>query len=657
MHNIPLIYCSLLAMPLTALGSTPADSVMIDSIIMARFSLGEVVITGTRAPRLLKDTPVQTRLISAKDIEKSDATNIEDLLQQEMPGVEFSYAMNQQVHMNIGGFGGQSVLFLIDGERLAGETMDDVDFSRLDMNNVERIEIVRGASSALYGSNAGGGVINIITRRATRPFSANFSVRVARHADQRYTTTLSCRRRTVSNTLAASFSSVENYDVKNGPNPDTKVVSTIYGNRTCNISDRISWNPTGRFRLSGHAGYFFRQVERTTDSPERYRDYSGAVRAGWQFGSGNDLNLSYSFDQYDKSTLYRLTRLDIRNYSNVQNSMRATYIYTTRRGDMLTAGIDYLHDYLMNSKLNGRTHRQNSADMFAQYDRIIDDRWEAVAALRYDYFSDGNLSRLTPKLSLRYSPRQNLNLRFSYGMGFRAPTLKEKYYEFDMAGIWIVKGNPALRPEQSHNFNLSADFTRRNCNVTVTTYYNSVTDKIATGLPYCLPGEGNQPYLDYVNLSRFRVYGGELTLQGAWDCGISARISYAFTHEVIAKDKDGNEANNQYIPARPHSLTARVDWNHTFSRGYVFSAGLNGRWLSHVTNREYVDYYDLEKGTVNVHYPGYTIWKLTVSQQLFSKLKITLAIDNLFNYRPKYYYLNSPLTDGCNFMAGIRLDI
>lgn len=118
--------------------------------------LNEVVVTGTRVPRLLKDTPVQTILLTSKDIERSDATGIEDLLQNEMPGVEFSYSMNQQTHMNFAGFGGQNVLFLVDGERLAGETMDDVDFSRISMNGVERVEIVRGASSALYGSNAAG---------------------------------------------------------------------------------------------------------------------------------------------------------------------------------------------------------------------------------------------------------------------------------------------------------------------------------------------------------------------------------------------------------------------------------------------------------------------------------------------------------------------
>lgn len=121
-----------------------------------------MVITGTRTPKLLKDTPVQTRVITSGDIRKADATNIGDMLQSELPAIEFSHSMNRQVSLNMQGFSGTSVLFLIDGERLAGETMDNTDYSRLNMDNVERIEIVKGAASSLYGSNAVGGVVNSI---------------------------------------------------------------------------------------------------------------------------------------------------------------------------------------------------------------------------------------------------------------------------------------------------------------------------------------------------------------------------------------------------------------------------------------------------------------------------------------------------------------
>ena len=85
------------------------------------YNLEQVVVTGTRTPKLLKDVPIVTKVISREDIVLQDAADIRDVLQTELPGVEFTYSMNQQVALNMSGFGGSSVLFLVDGERLAGE--------------------------------------------------------------------------------------------------------------------------------------------------------------------------------------------------------------------------------------------------------------------------------------------------------------------------------------------------------------------------------------------------------------------------------------------------------------------------------------------------------------------------------------------------------
>lgn len=627
-----------------------------DTLDDRTLDLEEVVITGLRIPRLLKDTPVQTRLITAEDIRKADATDIRDLLQTEMPGVEFSYAMNQQVHLNFNGQGGQSVLFLVDGERLAGETMDDVDFSRLNMSDVERIEIVRGASSALYGSNAGGGVINIITRKASSPWRVSGDARYSRHNEQRYNLGLTLKAGRFSNILSGNRHYMDNYDVHSAPDPQTRVFSTVYGSSVWSVSDRLVYTPVDRLRLTARAGYFFRQLTRNEDSPERYRDYSAGLRADWRVSDIDKVELSYAFDQYDKSELYRASDLDVRNYSNVQNSVRSLYSHTFSDGSSLTAGADFMREFMMNVKMADRRHHQITADAFAQYDWIISPDWEVVGALRYDYFSDNRDSRVTPKISVRYSPVAGMSLRLGYGMGFRAPTLKEKYYNFDMAGIWIVNGNPELKPETSHNVTFSTDYTRGAFNYTVSVYYNNIRDRISTGLPYTLPGDDSQLYLDYVNLSRYSVVGGEATVQARWMNGLSARLSYALTHEFKVRDKDGHSANNQYIPARQHSLTFRGDWHHAFSRRYELTVSLSGRFLSSVDNEEYRDYYDISKGTVTVHYPAYTLWKVSLTQKIGRFISVNLAVDNIFNYKPKYYYLNCPLTDGANFMAGVSFD-
>lgn len=649
------IFFSILMAGVACLSSSAQDAYT--DTIYRKFDLDEVVVTGTRTPKFLKDTPIQTRVINAKEIARLDATNVQDLLQQELPGVEFTYAMNQQTHLNFSGFGGQGVLFLVDGERLAGETMDDVDFTRLSMDNVERIEIVKGAASALYGSNATGGVINIITKKSQKPVTLNVNARYAKHNEQRYGGTFGLNGKHWNNMFTVNFNRMDNYDVHSASNPVTRIISTVYGDKTINFKDQLVWSSNNNFHLSGRAGYFFRETVRSADQPERYRDFSGGFGLQWNISEHDDFQASYAFDQYDKSDYQRITKLDIRDYSNVQNSLRLLYNHTFDRGDVLTIGSDFMHDYLYNTNLENETRNQNSWDLFGQYDWRISDQWEAVGAVRYDYFSDGKESHVTPKLNVCYKPLYNLSIRAGYGMGFRAPTLKEKYYNFDMAGIWIVEGNANLKSEVSHNFNLSAEYTKGHYNLTGSVYYNKVKNKLATSAPYFKTPNDKLPYLPYANLDDYSVCGGEIGAQAKWNNGFGARLTYAYTKEQLAKDKDGHTINNQYIPAREHALNARVDFDKQLSKKYGLNIALQGRVLSGVENVEYKDYYDVSKGTITVEYPAYTIWKLSVVQRVGNAVKVTAALDNVFGYKPKYYYLNSPITDGVNFQIGMSIDI
>ena len=638
------------------IASMPAAAQMAPADTLADHTLDQVVVTGTRTPKSLLSTPVQTLVISGDDIRKADATDLRDLLSQVLPGVEFSYAMNQQTHMNFAGFGGQSVLVLVDGQRLAGETMDDVDFARLDMQNVDHIEIVKSAASALYGSNAAGGVINIITKDAAATWHANVNARIGRHGQQRYGLSAATGGNRWSTALTASRTAADNYNVSSGPNPVSRVVSTIYGDETWNVSDATVYRPSDRWKMTARGGYFFRQTKRSPDTPERYRDFSGSLRAEGRIGSKGNIDVNYVFDQYDKSDYQRIARLDIRGYSNVQNSLRALYTHTFGAGNILSAGADYMHDYLYNSKLSGNTRRQDFFDAFAQYDWTITDRLETVAALRYDWFSDGPVSRLTPKVSLRYTPFSGMNIRIGYGMGFRAPTLKEKYYDFDMAGIWIVEGNSSLKPEKSHNFNISAEYNYRNYSITVGGCCNSIRDKIGTGAPYFTTTD-DMPRLPYINLDTYHVMGLDATLRARWQNGLSARLSYAYVDERLPKDKEGHGLSSEYLPARKHSVVAHADWDHRMSKWYALNIGIDGHYYSGVDNEEFADYYDVSRGTNVIHYPAYSLWRLQMVNSLGKAVKLTVTVDNIFNYRPDYYYLNAPRTDGTNVMVGLSVDI
>ena len=243
----------------------------------------------------------------------------------------------------------------------------------------------------------------------------------------------------------------------------------------------------------------------------------------------------------------------------------------------------------------------------------------------------------------------------SYGMGFRAPTLKEKYYEFDMSGIWIVEGNEHLKAEVSHNLNASVEYTKGRFNVMAMGYYNSVRDKISTGLPHYRSPHDRQLYLSYTNLDTYSVYGADLSARYRWNM-VTAKVGYAYTKERLAQS-DGKTINNQYIPARPHALNWEVGIDKTLTADHTLSATLSGRLLSAVDNEEYRDYYDIGQGTTTIHYPAYSLWKLMVVGQLWNRAKVTLTVDNLLNYKPDYYYLNAPVTDGTSVMIGVGIEL
>ena len=393
-----------------------------------------VVVTGTRTPKLLKDAPIVTRVITADDIRKADATNIGDLLQAELPGIEFSYSMDQQTSLDMQGFGGNAILFLVDGERLAGETLDNIDYSRLNLDNVERIEIVKGAASSLYGSNAVGGVINIISKEAEEPWTLNLNGRYGSHNDQRYGGTVAFRAGDFRNSLNVQHTSTDPIDVGSvGKDGEENDFSRVYGNRTWNFKERLVYTPTDKLRLTGRLGYFFRERDKSTSSKDRYRDFSGGLRGNYTFSQRNGLELSYSFDQYDKSDFDPVQDYDLRDYTNVQHTLRALYNHSLNERNTLIVGGDFMRDYLMSYQFtdNG-SHEQYTADAFAQFDLNPVKNLNIMTAVRFDYYSEADVKNTSSKLGIMYKWR-NCSLRASYAGGFRAPTLKEMYMDFNMA--------------------------------------------------------------------------------------------------------------------------------------------------------------------------------------------------------------------------------
>ena len=647
--SLTLALLALVAAP-SGIAFAQSKTTAADDSIKTNQNLEELVVTGTRTAKTLKDTPIQTRVISELDLKRDDATNIQDLLQQELPGVEFTYAMNQQVNMNIGGFSGKNVLILLDGERLSGETMENTDFSRLSMNSVKRVEIIRGAASVLYGSNASGGVINIITKEADEPWKLNLNVRGADHGEWRFGATSLVKVGKVSNTLDVNYHRIGTYTVCLNTSAQCDF-RTVFGQRLWNFRDRISYRPLENLTFTGRAGYYFKQRYYNVDTPDRYRAFSGGLRGDWDITSRDRLEVSYNFDQYDKSEFIRQNNLDLRDYSNVQNSIRALYNHTLREKDVLSVGADYMRDYLLTYQfIPGETHVQNSTDIFAQYDWNINKQWEVIGAARWDYFTDGEShSQLTGKLSARYM-NGGFTLRGGYAGGFRAPSLKEKYMYYNMQDIFDIHGNPDLKSEKSHNLNLSAEYNWKYYYFMLGANYNFISQRITTSGVRYGPDVEMRPYIEYINVENMRVFGLDAQVRGSWPCGVSAEINYNYTHE-----KSPGATVNQFCPARPHSLTFKGTWTHEWIKNYPTQLILNGRFLSKVS---YISMYMFEPFEERViENPAYTMWKIQLSQKVYKGITLNIAVDNLFNYAPKVYAFNSPVSLGANLMIGVNIDV
>ena len=375
---------------------------------------------------------------------------------------------------------------------------------------------------------------------------------------------------------------------------------------------------------------------------DNYRDFSGSLKAEYDFAESDNLTMSYTFDQYDKSNFIVANRHDVREYSNVQHNIRALYTHSFSDSNNIVFGGDFMRDYLMSYQFEDGDRSQYTADLFGQLDWSPTGNLNFVSGLRFDYFSDRNLFHASPKLGIMYK-LANCSLRASYAGGFRAPTLKEMYMSFNMANIFMIYGNPDLEPEESHNFSLSAEYMTRRYNLTVTGYYNLVDNRITTAWSEALKGQV------YTNMAPLQVSGFDLNFSAAYDFGLKYRISYTFTHEKIEKGQPMTSST------RPHSATVKIEYGKDW-RVYGFDVALTGRLMSSVTSDVYTsltDYTQTERQT----YPGYTLWKLSIAQRIWHGVRLNAVIDNLFNYIPDYYYNNTPATVGTTLSLGLSLNL
>lgn len=497
---------------------------------------GEViVITDSGRERPLAETTVATELITRADIEISGAENLAEVL-EDHPGVEvFRSFRGSAIRMQ--GLDPEYVLVLVDGQRAIGRVGGAVDLARFPVENVERIEIVKGASSALYGSDALAGVVNIITRTAERPLEAEIHSSYGRFDTLDLSGRIGLRRGAWSSSTTGGWHRSDGYDL----DPET-IATTASSHDELHVAHRSSYQAGPRLELVGQAEYLERDQygidESATgavfDRSTRTETAATSLRARWRPTKSGALTMSgrysmwrdqYLSDQRDSNALdaYELTREQL-------GEIGAQYDTTLASRHFLTIGAQGLLEHLRADRLSEDGTRQRVAFLGQHEWTIASTPYSVVApGVRVDLDSQFG-QHVSPKLATRWDAHERLALRASYGVGFRAPGFRELLLRFENPSVgYRVDGNPDLEPETSRSANLGAEArVHRRVWTALSLYHNDIDNLITTDLADDGGTGGTQVYT-YVNIASARTRGVELLAKVAVLAGLVVEVGYTLT--------------------------------------------------------------------------------------------------------------------------------
>ncbi len=631
-------------------------------------SLQEVVVTGTGTQHLLKDAPVQTEVISRRQLQQYAGRSIEDILS----GLTASFDFNENdmgSHLQMNGLGNSYVLILIDGRRLYGDNGGENDLSVIDPHNIERIEIVKGASSALYGSDAIAGVINIITRKhREKGVMVENTSRVGSYGDIRQHNGLSLNYGKLSsytnfqlqhrdgwqNTSEEARSQTE-YHIIDSSN------KTVNRHTNWQLAEHLTYQLLHNMELYADGSIYWKRIYRPCGHHPgvdvktydlQYNDASLAAGGKWQLNEHDVITLDANWKRHAYKYVYTDTTLTdgywngrFTNYYpyfpgdiELQSDQRLTQvsmkgIFVLPYEQQLTAGAEYRYDWLKAPmRVKGGKATDNTQALYVQdecrHDISTQVSTYLTGGLRLTR-NEGFGFRLTPKVSamLKWN---DLRIRTSWSQGFKTPTPKELYYQYirNMSGVYLYLGNENLKAQASNYFSFSAEYTFDKLTITVMPYYNKVTDMITlVTIPKSqAPGELVVKYdpvhvRQYKNIEDAKTYGVDVTVryQGRH---FTAGGSYSYL-DTRANQYDSEKEMMRRVTIdgmAHHKANVYATWRHDFSKRYQLGVGLYGRMSSK-------RYYQIDGDG-----KGYNLWRLSTTHQIGKALRLEAGMDNIFNY-------------------------
>lgn len=639
--------------------------------------LEEVVVTATRTIRQLSSLPMPVQLVSKVDIKRSNSLRLSDIL-NEQTGLITVPDFGGGEGIQLQGLDSQYTLILIDGVPLIGRSAGTLDLSRVTVGNIKQIEIVKGASSSLYGSEALGGVVNIITDTPKYGFRGETNFRSGSFGTNDLSVSASHRKDKFGINLFVNRFSSEGYDLTD--NTITNTVDpfsnyTFDTKLTYDFSEKLSLLVSGRYYTQNQDN-----VIQNTNTLEIYRgegdinEWNTRIKATYKHSDTWESLIELYGSQY-KTEEY-LNRADGSLFSDgffnqkmYRPEFRSTIVVEENE---LTVGLGTTYEALDRTYFS-TTPIFNAPYLFAQYDMNPTEKLNIIIGARYDNHSKYQ-SQFNPKLAVNYKINNKISVKGSVGRGFKAPDFRQLYFDFtnSAVGYTVLGYNVAaqrlqaladngelpastvanlptlltrfdddLKPESSIGYNLGASIKPlSNVSININLFRNDMTNLIDTQA--ITPKLNGQNVFSYVNINEVFTQGIEFNstykLNDRLKLSAGYQLLYSKDKEAIEKFKNGevNLGTTLQLTEDQYFGTFNVSRHMANLKAFYtipkwdMDANIRATYRSKyglfdTNGNQYLDTFD-------DFIDGYAVIDIAVNKTLFKDYQIGIGADNLFGF-------------------------
>jgi outer membrane receptor for ferrienterochelin and colicins len=601
----------------------------------------EVVITAQRHASVSQDVPISMSVVKEAEIQSRSPREIDEVLRF-VPGVTVT-----EDQVSIRGSSGYSravgsrVLYMMDGMPMLSADNGDIKFDAVPMINIQSIEVVKGAGSALYGSSALGGIINIITRKPSKTWQGGINASAGSYEAPTYSQwNLPEVGRTyynveagASNTFgevgvlaSGAYKRDEGYrmgdDTYNGSG-FLKITTPTSESADLTFSSLYSYNEHGNWLYWKDLSNAYKPADSLSAVNERITSTKLNLYGAFKTLLGDvgylDIKASSFITGYTTAPLNSLDTVDPES-SAINNLVDAQSGYFLYNDFYLTQGATFGYQ-TVTSNVSG-DHNGINLGLYAQGEYTLKPIILTVG-LRgdiYKYDTDPFVGRFSPKVGITWNtPIENVVMRSSFGTGFRAPTIIEKYTDQELNGF-TIKPNPSLVPENSYSVEVGAQYQDRHIMLDGAIFYSKFDQLIEPGFVT----EGLQTYIRFSNITDAEIFGHEEIIEYTPFASelLKLRLGYTYIYPH-------NITTNSILNFRPrHLLLSRIEM-----RQWDLVASADFRYISQYESIDPILIQQVPDATARVNAYifdariGYSFREL-----ISVPITITLQCQNLLNY-------------------------